>query len=61
MIGARTNVHNAGFRLSLFGMSLAAAGRLSPVQGAVTQEIIDALAILNALRAALPPRTLTDF
>jgi hypothetical protein len=31
------------------------------VAGAVTQEIIDVAAVLNALRAAWPPRALTDF
>ncbi|MBX3176040.1 MAG: cadmium-translocating P-type ATPase [Candidatus Hydrogenedentes bacterium] len=49
-----------GMALSLIGMGLAAAGHLSPVQGAVCQEIIDVLAVLNALRAAWPPRTLSD-
>jgi heavy metal translocating P-type ATPase len=50
-----------GMALSGAGMLLAAAGLLSPVQGAIGQEIIDVLAILNALRAAWPPRALTDF
>lgn len=50
-----------GMALSLLGMLLAAAGYLPPVEGAITQEIIDVLAILNALRAALPPETLVDF
>ena len=27
----------------------------------IVQEVIDVLAVLNALRAALPPRQLTDF
>jgi len=49
-----------GMALSMAGMGFAAAGYLSPVQGAVCQEIIDVLAVLNALRAAWPPRTLTD-
>ena len=49
-----------GMALSMLGMGLAAAGYLSPVQGAVCQEIIDVLAVLNALRAAWPPRTLSD-
>jgi hypothetical protein len=42
-------------------MSLAAAGRLPPVAGAVCQEVIDVPAVANALRAALPPGSLTDF
>ena len=33
----------------------------TPVARAITQEVIDVLAVLNALRAALPPRDLTDF
>jgi hypothetical protein len=39
----------------------AALGRLPPVAGAVAQEVIDVLAVLNALRTALPPRELTDY
>ena len=50
-----------GMVLSLGGMLLAAAGYLPPVAGAVTQEIIDVLSVLNVLRMALPPRTLTDY
>jgi heavy metal translocating P-type ATPase len=49
-----------GMALSLVGMTLASFGYLSPVQGAVCQEVIDVLAVLNALRAAWPPRNLTD-
>jgi len=49
-----------GMALSIAGMALASAGYLSPVQGAVCQEIIDVLAVLNALRAAWPPRNLSD-
>jgi heavy metal translocating P-type ATPase len=50
-----------GMVLSLIGMGLAAAGRLSPVAGAIAQEVIDLLAVANALRAAIPPRSLTDY
>lgn len=39
-----------GIMLSLAGMGFAAAGRISPVAGALLQECIDILAILNALR-----------
>jgi cation transport ATPase len=39
----------------------AGLGYLTPVAGAVAQEIIDVLAVLNALRAAIPPKTLSDF
>ena len=50
-----------GIVFSLVAMGLAAAGYLPPVAGAVTQEIIDVLAVMNALRVAFPPRTLTDY
>jgi len=50
-----------GMVLSVIGMVLAGLGYLSPVAGAITQEIIDVLAVLNALRAAIPPKTLSDF
>jgi heavy metal translocating P-type ATPase len=50
-----------GMALSAAGMLAAAAGYLPPVAGAVFQEVIDVAAVLNALRAALPPRSLTDF
>jgi hypothetical protein len=32
-----------------------------PYVGALTQEVIDVLAVPNALRATVPPRDLTDF
>ena len=47
--------------LSVIGMLFAATGYLPPVAGAVTQEIIDVLAVVNALRVAIPPRSLTDY
>lgn len=50
-----------GIALSLTAMGFAAFGLLSPVLGALTQEIIDALSILNALRAAARPKMLTDY
>jgi heavy metal translocating P-type ATPase len=49
-----------GMVLSLIGMGLAATGHLSPVSGAITQEVIDVLAVLNALRAAFPPKVIHD-
>lgn len=49
-----------GMLLSFVGMLLAAAGYLSPVQGAVAQEVIDVLAVFNALRAAWLPTILSD-
>lgn len=50
-----------GMILSLIGMLVAAAGYLPPVAGAILQEIIDVLAVANALRVAIPPRSLSDF
>jgi heavy metal translocating P-type ATPase len=50
-----------GIGLSLVGMAAAACGRLTPVQGAVVQELIDLAAVLNAVRAAWPPGRLTDY
>jgi heavy metal translocating P-type ATPase len=50
-----------GMALSVVGMAVAASGHLTPVAGAVLQEVIDVLAVLNALRMALPPRSLTDY
>jgi heavy metal translocating P-type ATPase len=41
-----------GMALSVIGMAFAATGHLSPVAGAISQEVIDVLAVLNALRAA---------
>jgi len=39
-----------GMALSVIGMGFAAAGFLTPVAGAIIQEIIDIIAIMNALR-----------
>ena len=50
-----------GMLLSLAGMAFAATGHLSPVAGAILQEIIDVLAVLNSLRAAFPPKVISDF
>ena len=41
----------AGIGLSFLGMIAAALGYLTPVQGALVQEVIDVAVILNALRA----------
>ena len=49
-----------GMGLSVIGMVFAALGHLTPVSGAVFQEIIDVLAVLNALRAAIPPKVIHD-
>jgi heavy metal translocating P-type ATPase len=50
-----------GMVLSLIGMFFAALGYLPPVAGALCQELIDVLAVLNALRAAWPPLLLSDY
>ncbi|KJV05460.1 metal ABC transporter ATPase [Methylocucumis oryzae] len=50
-----------GMLLSLIGMGFAGLGLLSPVAGAIAQEVIDIFAVLNALRAALPPKVLSDY
>lgn len=41
----------AGIGMSVLGMIAAAYGHLTPVQGAIMQEVIDVAVILNALRA----------
>ncbi len=50
-----------GMLLSVVGMFLAAKGHLTPVAGAIAQEIIDLLAVLNALRVAFMGKKLSDF
>jgi cation transport ATPase len=47
--------------LSSAGMIAAALGFLPPLAGAVGQEVIDLLAVLNAVRASVPPKELRDF
>ena len=49
-----------GMSLSAIGMLAAAAGLLAPVPGAIAQEVIDLLAVLNALRVAAPRVPLRD-
>jgi heavy metal translocating P-type ATPase len=51
----------AGMGLSVIGMLVAATGHLPPVAGAIAQEVIDVLAVLNALRASLAPRLRSDY
>lgn len=50
-----------GMLLSMIGMGFAAAGYISPVVGAILQELIDIFAILNALRLIWAARIETDF
>lgn len=64
-IGARMRriaLQNAvgGMSLSIVGTGLAAAGYLPQVAGAIAQEIIDAAAVLNAIRVAVPTGALSD-
>jgi heavy metal translocating P-type ATPase len=49
-----------GIALSIIGMIIAAAGYLPPVAGAIVQEVIDAAAVLNALRVMQPSESLRD-
>jgi len=49
-----------GMALSVIGMGFASMGYLTPVVGAVLQEVIDVAAVLNALRAAFPPKVIHD-
>lgn len=49
-----------GMLLSLAGMGAGALGYLVPIEGAVLQEIIDLLSILNSLRMILPTAPLSD-
>ena len=50
-----------GMSLSLIGMIAAAFGYLAPIQGALAQEGLDLLSILNSLRMILPTGPLSDF
>lgn len=50
-----------GMALSMIGMIVAAFGLLSPIEGAIAQEVIDLAAVLNAVRVAFPFERLTDF
>ncbi len=49
-----------GMMLSMVGMIIAAFGYLTPVAGAILQEIIDVISISNALRTLKKPSLLTD-
>lgn len=50
-----------GMALSILGMLFAAFGLLTPLAGAIAQEVIDLAAVLNALRVAFPKEELQDF
>jgi P-type E1-E2 ATPase len=50
-----------GMGLSAIGMVASALGFLAPIEGAILQEVIDLLAILNSLRMLLPTASIGDF
>lgn len=50
-----------GMVISMAGVCVAAVGMLPPVASALLQEVTDIFAVLNALRAAVPPHTLVDY
>lgn len=50
-----------GSAASFLGMIAAALGYLPALEGAVLQEIIDFVAVVNAVRVALPNQALADF
>jgi P-type E1-E2 ATPase len=50
-----------GMAASTVGMLFAATGFLPPVAGAIVQEVIDVVVVVNALRVAIRPKILTDF
>ena len=50
-----------GIALSLTAMIFAAGGFITPVTGALIQEAIDVLAVLNALRVPWMTSGLTDY
>ncbi|MDP1608857.1 MAG: heavy metal translocating P-type ATPase [Chlamydiales bacterium] len=49
-----------GMTLSIVGMMIAALGFLSPVTGAISQEVIDIIVIMNSLRTLWKPKIMTD-
>jgi hypothetical protein len=49
-----------GMIVSIVGMGAAAAGYLPALEGAILQEFIDLAAVLNAVRVALPSKSLAD-
>lgn len=49
-----------GMILSIIGMIIAAFGFLPPVAGAISQEVIDVMAIINSLRTIWKPGKMSD-
>jgi heavy metal translocating P-type ATPase len=50
-----------GMSLSIIGMVAAAFGYMPAITGAIAQEIIDLVVVLNAVRVGVSPRVSTDF
>jgi cation transport ATPase len=50
-----------GMAASVIGMVAASFGLLPPIWGAVGQEVMALIAVLNAVRVALPTEDLQDF
>lgn len=50
-----------GMAMSIIGMILATLGYLPPVAGALTQEVIDVVVVLNALRVSFLSEKLSDY
>ncbi|MCE2983734.1 MAG: cadmium-translocating P-type ATPase [Parachlamydia sp.] len=49
-----------GMTLSIVGMIIAALGFLPPIAGAISQEVIDVIVIMNSLRTIWKPKIMTD-
>ena len=49
-----------GMSLSILGMTAASFGLLTPLAGAILQEVIDIIAVLNSLRTSFPEQILHD-
>jgi heavy metal translocating P-type ATPase len=49
-----------GMSLSMIGMIAAALGFLPPIAGAISQEVIDVIVIMNSLRTIWKPTIMTD-
>lgn len=49
-----------GMSLSIIGMIIAAFGFLPPVAGAISQEVIDVIAVMNSLRTIWKPSKMSD-
>lgn len=58
MIGLQSAI--GGMALSIIGMIVAAFGFLPPVAGAISQEVIDVIAIMNSLRTIWKPAIMSD-